>query len=122
MENFRLKVFRTVARQLNFRRAAEELRLTQPAITGQIKALEEELGCALFNRSGGRVSLTPQGTLLIDYADRLHLLADEAVQSLAALSGHSAGRCDRLERNDSESLSCRTGCGALVKLRSRRQL
>ena len=91
MENFRLKVFRTVARQLNFRRAAEELRLTQPAVTGQIKALEEELGHALFDRSGGRVTLTPQGTVLLNYADRLHLLADEAVQALAALTGSSAG-------------------------------
>ena len=92
MENFRLKVFRTLARQLNFRRAAEELRLTQPAVTGQIKALEEELGFALFDRSGGRVTLTPQGSILLNYADRLHLLADEAMQALAASSGRSAGR------------------------------
>ncbi len=92
MENFRLKVFRIVARQLNFRRAAEELRLTQPAITGQVKALEEELGLALFDRSAGRVSLTPNGTLLLDYADRLHLLAEEAVQALAASTGRSAGK------------------------------
>ncbi len=92
MESFRLKVFRIVARQLNFRRAAEELRLTQPAVTGQVKALEEELGLALFDRSGGRVTLTPQGTLLLDYADRLHLLADEAMQALAASTGRSAGR------------------------------
>ena len=42
MENFRLKVFRTVADNLNFRQAAEALYLTQPAVTIQIKALEEE--------------------------------------------------------------------------------
>jgi LysR family transcriptional regulator, transcriptional activator of the cysJI operon len=42
MEHFRLKVFRAVARQLNFSRAAEELLLTQTAVTQQIKALEEE--------------------------------------------------------------------------------
>ena len=46
MENFRLKVFRTVADNLNFRQAAEALYLTQPAVTLQIKALEEELGVA----------------------------------------------------------------------------
>jgi DNA-binding transcriptional LysR family regulator len=91
MENFRLKVFRTVARQLNFRRAAEELRLTQPAITAQIKALEEELGTSLFDRAGGHVSLTTQGTILLEYADRLHLLAGEALQALAAASGKTAG-------------------------------
>ena len=43
MENFRLKVFRSVCDHLSFRRAAEELHLSQPAITQQIKALEEEL-------------------------------------------------------------------------------
>ncbi len=42
MENFRLKGFRTVAEKLNFRQAAEALYLTQPAVTLQIKALEEE--------------------------------------------------------------------------------
>lgn len=91
LENFRLKVFRTVARQLNFRRAAEELRLTQPAVTSQIKALEEEAGVALFDRSGGRVVLTPQGALLLEYADKLHVLAVQAMQALAAASNESAG-------------------------------
>jgi DNA-binding transcriptional LysR family regulator len=43
IENFRIRVFRTVARHLNFSRAAEELFLTQPAVTQQIKALEDEL-------------------------------------------------------------------------------
>ena len=44
MENFRLKVFRIVAQHLNFSRAAEELSLSQPAVTQQIKALEEDTG------------------------------------------------------------------------------
>ena len=47
MENFRLKVFRTVAEKLNFREAAEALLLTQPAVTLQVKALEEELSIRL---------------------------------------------------------------------------
>ena len=91
MENFRLKVFRTVARQLHFRRAAEELRLSQPAITGQIHALEEELETPLFDRSGGRVTLTPQGEILLDYADRLHQLSEKALQALTTASGRTAG-------------------------------
>ena len=91
IENFRLRVFRIVARQLNFRRAAEELRVTQPAITGQIKALEEEVGVALFDRAGGRVVLTPHGVRLLEYADKLHLLAEEALQALAAASDQTAG-------------------------------
>ncbi|MEO6923409.1 MAG: LysR family transcriptional regulator, partial [Bryocella sp.] len=61
MENFRLKVFRTAARHLNFRIAAEELHLTQPAITQQIKALESDLSTALFDRAGRKLSLTPAG-------------------------------------------------------------
>jgi LysR family transcriptional regulator, transcriptional activator of the cysJI operon len=59
MENFRLKVFRSVAHHLNFSRAAEELLLTQPAVTQQIKSLEEECGVPLFDRSGGHITLTP---------------------------------------------------------------
>ena len=51
LENFRLVVFRAVAEQLSFRKAAEELYLTQPAVSLQIKALEEDLGVQLFDRS-----------------------------------------------------------------------
>lgn len=91
MENFRLKVFRAVARELNFRRAAEGLYLTQPAVTQQIKALEDELGVALFDRAGGRVELTEAGRVLLGYAERLKSTADEAVQALAEVSGQRAG-------------------------------
>lgn len=49
IENFKLKVFRVVADSLNFRRAVEELHLTQLAITSQIKTLEGSLGIALLN-------------------------------------------------------------------------
>lgn len=87
MENFRLRVFRTVAQSLSFRQAAEELFLTQPAISQNIKALEDELGTALFNRTGGRVSLTPAGAILHGFADRLKLLADEATQAIAEAAG-----------------------------------
>lgn len=61
LENFRIRVFRTVAHHLNFSRAAEELLLTQPAVTQQVKALEDELGVPLFDRSGGRITLTAGG-------------------------------------------------------------
>ena len=47
IENFKLKVFRVVADTLNFRRAADELHITQPAVTAQIRSLEEGLGIAL---------------------------------------------------------------------------
>ena len=87
MENFRLKVFRTVARSLNFRKAAEELFITQPAVTQQVKALEEELGTPLFNRIKGKVTLTESGLVLLEYAERLKNLADEAAQAVAEISG-----------------------------------
>lgn len=61
IENFRLIVFRAVTKHLSFSRAAEELLLTQPAVTQQIKALEEQFGIPLFQRGGGRISLTPGG-------------------------------------------------------------
>ena len=70
MENFRLRVFRAVAHRLNFRMAAEELLLTQSAVTQQIKALESELDVPLFDRAGGRVSLTPAGIALLPFAGR----------------------------------------------------
>jgi DNA-binding transcriptional LysR family regulator len=91
MENFRLKVFRVVAAHLNFRRAAEELLLTQPAVTQQIQALEEEIGAALFDRTGGRVKLTASGELLRGYAERLATLAEEALEAIAASNGNAAG-------------------------------
>jgi LysR family transcriptional regulator, transcriptional activator of the cysJI operon len=92
MENFRLRVFRAAARHLNFRMAAEELLLTQSAVTQQIKALESELDTALFDRAGGRVTLTAAGTALLPFADRLALLAEEAREAVAQASGANAGR------------------------------
>jgi DNA-binding transcriptional LysR family regulator len=91
MENFRLRVFRAVARHRNFRVAAEELLLTQPAITQQIKALETELGVALFDRAGGKITLTTAGTALLPYAERLADLSEEARQAVAATTSTNAG-------------------------------
>lgn len=92
MENFRLKVFRAVARHLNFSRAAEELLLTQPAVTQQIKALEQEYGVPLFDRGGGRVALTIAGNTLLPYAEKLKELSDEAYGAVAGAAGSHAGK------------------------------
>jgi LysR family transcriptional regulator, transcriptional activator of the cysJI operon len=92
MENFRLKVFRAVAHHLNFSRAAEELLLTQPAVTQQIKALEEECGVPLFDRSGGHITLTPGGQALLPYAEKLKIIAEEAFAAVASASGRNAGQ------------------------------
>jgi LysR family transcriptional regulator, transcriptional activator of the cysJI operon len=91
LENFRLKVFRAVAEHLNFRKAAEHLFLTQPAVTLQIKALENDLGVRLFDRSGGRISLTGQGSVLLGYANKIASLAGEAESELGAGDGRVIG-------------------------------
>ncbi len=91
LENFRLKVFRSVAEHMSFRKAGEALYLTQPAITLQIKALEDELGTKLFERSASGVRLTEGGNVLLQYADRMHQLAEEAEGRMAGLKGETSG-------------------------------
>ncbi|MGC2474363.1 MAG: LysR family transcriptional regulator, partial [Candidatus Sulfotelmatobacter sp.] len=91
LENFRLKVFRAVAEHLNFRIAAEHLFLTQPAVTLQIQALENDLGLRLFDRTAGRISLTRQGGILLDYSKRIAALASEAEHKLGAEDGSASG-------------------------------
>jgi DNA-binding transcriptional LysR family regulator len=91
MENFRLKVFRTVAETLNFRQAAESLYLTQPAVTLQIKALEEDLGVPLFDRSGNSISLTDAGSRLLVHARQMASLAMAARAEIAKLKGKESG-------------------------------
>lgn len=85
-------VFRAVAQQLSFRKAAEELYLTQPAVSLQIKALEEDIGVQLFDRSGSRVMLTDAGRLLLGYAGQVNALLGEAEQQIAAMTGQLAGQ------------------------------
>jgi DNA-binding transcriptional LysR family regulator len=82
LENFRLKVFRVVAEHLSFRKAAEQLFLTQPAVTFQIKALEDDLGVRLFDRGANHVSLTKEGSLLLRYANTIARLVSKAEQEL----------------------------------------
>ena len=91
MENFRLKVFRTVAEESSFRRAAERLNLSQPAVSQQIHALEDELGATLFDRGKGRIRLTDSGALLLRYARKGARLADEARAALDGLRGETTG-------------------------------
>jgi len=92
MEDFRLKVFRAVAEQLNFTQAADALYLTQPAVTLQIKALEEDLGVRLFDRTGGRVRLTEAGVTLLDYAHRIAALYTEAERAIGESVGDERGQ------------------------------
>lgn len=73
-----LATFRSAARSLSFTRTAAELNYAQSSITAQMKALEEDLGTALFRRLGNRLELTESGRRFLAYAERLLALMDEA--------------------------------------------
>ena len=81
--DFRLKVFRAVAERLSFTRAADELFITQPAVTKHINELEKQLGVPLFVRRRNAVALTPQGELLLGYVRRLLALYAELNDAFA---------------------------------------
>lgn len=80
-----------MAEHLNFRKAAEHLFLTQPAVTLQIKALENDLGTRLFDRSANRVALTEQGKTLLRYAHKMAALASEVEDELSRKNGAFSG-------------------------------
>jgi DNA-binding transcriptional LysR family regulator len=73
-----LRIFNTVVRAGGITRAAERLHRVQSNVTTRIHQLEQDLGVSLFIREGKRLHLTPAGHLLVDYADRLLALADDA--------------------------------------------
>jgi DNA-binding transcriptional LysR family regulator len=68
MFDFRLQVFYTVAKRLNFTKAGEELFITQPAVTRHIHELEIHFKQKLFERNGNKVALTPAGKALLKHA------------------------------------------------------
>lgn len=71
MIDTRLKVFRSVATHLSFTKAANELFISQPAISKHIQELEKEYGVRLFDRIGNRIQLTRAGQLLLDHACKI---------------------------------------------------
>ena len=71
MDDHKLKVFCTVAETKSFSRASEIIRLTQPAVSLQIQALEEIYETKLFDRSSSTVTLTPAGEILYRYAKEI---------------------------------------------------
>src|ERR1700755_3469477 len=77
-----LRIFRAVVREGGVTRAAERLNRVQSNVTTRVKQLEDDLGTPLFVREGKRLRLTPAGRLLLDYADRLLALADEAREAV----------------------------------------
>lgn len=91
MADRRLQVFHAVAKHLSFTKAAEALFMTQPAVTFQIRQLEEQFNTRLFDRINGRITLTPGGLIALEYAERILGLSSELDMRLKELSGHVAG-------------------------------
>jgi DNA-binding transcriptional LysR family regulator len=91
MADRRLQVFYTVAKQLSFTKAAEQLFMTQPAVTFQVKQLEEQYNTRLFERNHGRIALTPAGRIVMDYAERVLALNEEMDTRVAELTGAVTG-------------------------------
>lgn len=87
-----LRAFAAVARHLSFARAASELNLTPPAISMQIRELEEAVGLPVFDRGPKAVSLTMTGEYLLVYVRRLLSTLKEAEDTMARLRGLKAGR------------------------------
>ncbi|MBI2753407.1 MAG: LysR family transcriptional regulator [Betaproteobacteria bacterium] len=91
MADRRLQVFHAVAKHLSFTKAAEALFMTQPAVTFQIKQLEDSFNSRLFERGHGKIALTPAGQVVLDYAERILALSAELDTRLKEMTGEVAG-------------------------------
>jgi len=89
-----LKVFEAVATQLSFTKAAEELYLSQPAVSMQIKQLEESVGLPLFEKLGKKIHLTEAGKELHHYGRSIFRQLEEMEEVLESLKGVSRGRLE----------------------------
>ena len=92
MDVFALQTFLTVAREGSFSRAAKRLGRTQPAISQALRKLEDEIGEPLLDRSSRDGTLTDAGRVLLDYAEQLLNLRDEARQALVELRQKHRGK------------------------------
>ena len=91
MADRRLQVFHKVAQLLSFTKAAESLHMTQPAVTFQVRQLEEYFNTRLFDRTHNRISLTEAGERVFGYADRIFSLYAEMENSVRDLTGEVSG-------------------------------
>ena len=91
MADRRLQVFYTVARLLSFTKAAETLHMTQPAVTFQVRQLEDHFNTRLFDRTHNRVTLTEAGRKTYEYAERIFELYAEMENAVKELTGDVSG-------------------------------
>ena len=87
-----LRIFATVARRKSFSRAAEELVISQPAVSKGVRELERQLGLPLLDRSRGGVALTEAGETLLNYAQRIFAIEDAAEVAVAQLKQVERGK------------------------------
>lgn len=87
-----LQVFEAVARRSSYTRAAEELHLSQPAVSMQVRQLEEEIGLPLFERLGKTMNLTEAGREVYEHARSIGGTLDDLAEVIAALKGVDRGR------------------------------
>ncbi|GAC1400367.1 MAG: selenium metabolism-associated LysR family transcriptional regulator [Chloroflexota bacterium] len=88
----KLRIFAAVAEHEHFSRAAEALAISQPAVSAQVRALEQHYGTALFERAGRGVRLTESGRLVQGYARRILALAVELDEAVSDLQGLRTGQ------------------------------
>lgn len=93
MELRQLIAFKEVAAHSSFTAAATHLHLTQSAVSQQIKALEDECGVTLFDRSGRLVRLTNAGQVLLTHVERILAQVENARVEMAEMAGGARGRC-----------------------------
>lgn len=91
MEIYQLRAFVTVAKLGSLTRAAEVLHVTQPAVTAQIKTLEEELGITVFDRRPGGIVLTRAGELMLADAEQLLALVGSLQGKAREMKGKVTG-------------------------------
>ena len=91
MSDRRLQVFNTVAKLLSFTKAAEALHMTQPAVTFQIRQLEEQFNTRLFDRTHNRISLTRAGEVVQERAVKIFDLYAEMENAVRELTGEVSG-------------------------------
>ncbi|SNR31638.1 LysR family transcriptional regulator [Hymenobacter mucosus] len=92
MPDYRLRVFQSVARHSSFTKAAQELFITQPAVTKHVRELERTYEQRLFERRGNRISLTPAGQALLTHADAVATLDQQLSETLHGLRNDGGGR------------------------------
>ena len=91
MADRRLQVFHTVARLLSFTKAAETLHMTQPAVTFQVRQLEEYFNTRLFDRTHNRISLTEAGARVYQFSDKIFELYGEMENAVREMTGEISG-------------------------------